>query len=346
MNDTDALSLSPRVHIFGGGTVYHVRPHLALSAPAYGQTAHKIHDLLVRFHATYAKLHLTKMATAGKSDLDTNADIAKRVDELIADPRTKMIFMTAALCDFDGSIVDQFADPLETTPSGKDQPRLRTYSRNVHTGEDILYPYTMNLVPSHKIISRIRKERKDIFLVGFKTTAGATEQSQYEAGLTLLKKPVASAPGAPDHPGRPGREGGRSREAQRRGAKARCGRSRQAEERASQVSTVEKLLAAGYREYKSHKATKLYAKWVIGPGDKKLYAINFYEWSKEILGTNTAQFSVEARFYSGGTLSMAERTNFDLNVHLEETFSINDVEAFFVNAYHRLECIPDIFNNE
>ncbi len=53
------------------------------------------------------------------------------------------------------------------------------------------------------------------------------------------------------------------------------------------MSTVEKLLAAGYRSYKSHKATKLYAKWIMGADGKRLYAINFYEWGKELLGTET-----------------------------------------------------------
>jgi hypothetical protein len=45
----------------------------------------------------------------------------------------------------------------------------------------------LDLIPAPKIISKIRRERKDIFLVGFKTTAGATPDEQFDAGLGLLK---------------------------------------------------------------------------------------------------------------------------------------------------------------
>jgi hypothetical protein len=45
----------------------------------------------------------------------------------------------------------------------------------------------MILQPSEKIIGKIRKERKDIFLVAFKTTCGATEDEQFLTGLHLLK---------------------------------------------------------------------------------------------------------------------------------------------------------------
>src|SRR5690606_33043198 len=47
---------------------------------------------------------------------------------------------------------------------------------------------TMELTVADKIISKIRKTRKDIFLIAFKTTCGATEQEQYLAGLNLMKK--------------------------------------------------------------------------------------------------------------------------------------------------------------
>jgi hypothetical protein len=46
----------------------------------------------------------------------------------------------------------------------------------------------MILTPAEKLIGKIRKERKDIFLVGFKTTASATEDQMYLSGLDLLKK--------------------------------------------------------------------------------------------------------------------------------------------------------------
>ena len=50
----------------------------------------------------------------------------------------------------------------------------------------------MHLSPARKLIGEIRHYRKDIFLVGFKTTAGATEDEQFEQGLHLLKTASAN----------------------------------------------------------------------------------------------------------------------------------------------------------
>jgi hypothetical protein len=98
----------PTVHVFGGGTVFHVRPHLALTAPAYGKAARDIarfYDQLLGSEGLIspppARLHLTKMA--GGDTLETNADVAHRIQELLADPDTKIIFLSTALCDFEAS---------------------------------------------------------------------------------------------------------------------------------------------------------------------------------------------------------------------------------------------------
>jgi hypothetical protein len=172
--------MTQKVHIIGGGTVYHVRPHLALSAPAYGATARRL-DTLFRYRCDDRDtvLHLTKMACNGGSDLETNEDIDRLLKGLVADPDTKMIVLSAALCDYVGSIMTlDVVDPHQiATQSGKDQPRLKSSE-----GAQL-----MTLVPAEKLIGQIRKARKDIFLIGFKTTAGATEDEQYLAGLKLLK---------------------------------------------------------------------------------------------------------------------------------------------------------------
>jgi hypothetical protein len=165
-----------KIHIIGGGTVYHVRPHLALSAPAYGTTARKIAALFSINHHDQnreVELYLTKMASGGVEKLETNADIDALLKKLIDDPETKIIVMSAALCDFEGGI----ANGDGVTLSGKDQPRL-----NSRDGAR-----TLMLTPADKLIGQIRKTRKDIYLIGFKTTAGATQDEQYLAGLKLLK---------------------------------------------------------------------------------------------------------------------------------------------------------------
>lgn len=177
--------MTENIHIIGGGTVFHVRPHLSLSAVAYGNTARKLYRMFsVTDESRPVTLHLTKMAKNGEGDLETNADIDRLVTKLVADPETKIIFMNAALCDFEGSMSHcehpenySHTDQCYWTKSGKDQSRLKTSQGS----------QTMRLTPADKIIGKIRKNRKDIFLIGFKTTAGATEDEMYLAGLTLLK---------------------------------------------------------------------------------------------------------------------------------------------------------------
>lgn len=179
------------IHIIGGGTVHHVRNHLALTAPAYGTTARNIDSILYQVAINHSHLwteqysthlHLTKMANQGKGDLETNGDIARLIDKLCANPVTKIIFFNPALVDFEGSIATSGAMGYEwgddiPTPSGKYEERLKTSLGN----------QKMILTPAQKIISKIRKTRKDIFLVGFKTTCGASEDDQFLTGLNLLK---------------------------------------------------------------------------------------------------------------------------------------------------------------
>jgi hypothetical protein len=190
--ENDEPPFEHTVHILSGGTVFHVRPHLALTAPAEGKVGRDLHEILIRgvgpnstrFENTIAKIHPCQGLT--------NADVAKKIDELVADPKTKVIFMAAALCDFEGFILDDFgaenlhASGWAETPSGKDQPRLKT-SFQPRVGPPQPNEYLMRLKPADKIIGRIRKARKDIFLVGFKTTAGASTAEQFRAGLELLK---------------------------------------------------------------------------------------------------------------------------------------------------------------
>jgi Ribulose-5-phosphate 4-epimerase and related epimerases and aldolases len=171
------------IEIIGGGTVFHVRNHLALSVPAYGTTARILNSYCKLFQDELeTHLHLTKMATQGQSDLETNEDISKLVDKLIANPNTKIIFFNPALVDYEGFIYRsghvgyEWSDCIPTD-SGKYETRLVTSKGDQE----------MLLRPASKVISKIRKERKDIFLVAFKTTCGATEDEQFLTGLHLLK---------------------------------------------------------------------------------------------------------------------------------------------------------------
>jgi hypothetical protein len=174
------------IDIIGGGTISHVRNHLALSVPAYGTTARLIEQLINESKPMNphmldydARLHLTKMANSGRGKLETNEDISNLVDSIIANPDSKIVFFNVALCDYTGHINKGGKEWWDDYPtkSGKYEERLRTSEGDKR----------MLLRPAAKIISKIRRERKDIFLVGFKTTCGATEDEQFLTGLHLLK---------------------------------------------------------------------------------------------------------------------------------------------------------------
>jgi len=177
-----------RVVIIGGGTFSHVRNHLSLAAPAFGRTARVLNricqesfskmdvvPILTRMAGKNLNRHSAKLLAEIKDkDFDarliTNQDISILLDHLTQDDKTKIIFMSAALVDFDGQIGETISDKHAT--------RLLT-----NDGET-----TMRLTPAEKIISKIRKTRKDIFLIGFKTTTGKSADEQYIAGLELCKR--------------------------------------------------------------------------------------------------------------------------------------------------------------
>lgn len=163
--------MNKQIHIFGGGTISHVRSHLALCAPAYGYTAKALDQLCTKYMPLMdVHVHLTRMADP-RSTMETSGDVFDRALEVRDNPLTKVVFFNTAIADFDGYIPGNV--------SGKYAPRLRTSKGLQH----------MQLTPGPKILPIFRRDggRKDIFLVGFKTTCGATPEDQYEQGLNLLK---------------------------------------------------------------------------------------------------------------------------------------------------------------
>jgi hypothetical protein len=172
------------IHVIGGGTVSHVRNHLGLVAPAYGTTARRIAELC-REHSDKmdVELHLTKMADH-TSSLETWDDLKELVMKISEDTRTKMIFFNPAVVDFSGVVSD--------VPPDKYTDRLESYYGGKPTVQ------IMHLQALPKLINMIRRgeggstARKDIFLVGFKATCGASKEEQYERGLRLLKQSSAN----------------------------------------------------------------------------------------------------------------------------------------------------------
>lgn len=152
------------IHIFGGGTVQYVRNHMALSAPAYGNTARK---LFAELGPDRARLHLTKMADY-TSPMETNEDVAARLQQVLADPATRAVVFNVALCDYAGQIGD--------IPSGKYAKRLSS-----REGEQ-----AMRLAPTPKLLRQVKVMRPDVHLVGFKTTAGAEQLEQHQLALRQM----------------------------------------------------------------------------------------------------------------------------------------------------------------
>lgn len=204
-----------RVVIISGGTVNHIATHLALSAPAYGSTGRQLQHLCekrwnpVQYVEHYddtpagrqergaglyeqpeperretARVDLRATRMAGGSTLETNADVDELVDALVADLNVKVIFMPVALCDFDPVNVAHFNVPEGSWARQMGKSRIGKAAQRLRTSDG---EHIVQLKPAAKIISKIRQKRKDIFLVGFKTTDGVSEQEQYLAGLNLLK---------------------------------------------------------------------------------------------------------------------------------------------------------------
>ncbi len=166
------------VHIFGGGTFADITNHLALAAPAFGWTANKLYSLVVDRFKTMNIIRDYTLMAGGR--MRTNEDVAKRIEELKVDVNTKVIFFNCALVDFRPTSANyNHAVGLTNINIGKDTERLET--RHINQLE-------IRCASADKVIGNIRKGRKDIFLVGFKATCGATKREMYLKGLRLCKE--------------------------------------------------------------------------------------------------------------------------------------------------------------
>lgn len=183
------------VYIISGGTFIDVAPHFAVSARAFGTIGRTLKPLLelafVDTQQADVRVHLilTRMALGGSErspeelrflserglrDIVTNQDIAQLVESLVQDQATRAIIMTAALTDFEATSLDIQGHTEHAI--GKDRDRLES-SKHLR----------IDFQTAPKILETIRRDRKDIFLVACKTTAGATANEQYLKALKLLK---------------------------------------------------------------------------------------------------------------------------------------------------------------
>ena len=166
-----------KIHVIGEGTVFHVRPHIAISAVAYGVTAKMIaKKCKEKFNRRSYKieLHLTKMACAGQSEIETNMDVKKLIDKICLDSDVKILFLPVALCDFSANIIQD----KHLTDSGKDQPRLKSRQGAIK----------MELLMADKLISGVKKQHPNLFLVGFKTTSNISGHETIRLSKKLLNE--------------------------------------------------------------------------------------------------------------------------------------------------------------
>ncbi len=148
--------------IIGGGTVSHCRNHLALAAPAYGETARIIYRILHRKGAFETMLVQTKMASPSGA-IETPEHLINYVDDVLKNPNLKVIIFNVAVVDFQMVIDD--------VPPGKYATRLQTRDDSEHN---------IKLIPTPKILSTIKARRPDVFVVGFKTTCNESIDVQVE----------------------------------------------------------------------------------------------------------------------------------------------------------------------
>lgn len=188
-----SIPANKRIAIIGGGTNTYISNHLALSAPAYGTTAKHLYQKFLNHsdNKMDVELCLTKMADPSQDYLDTPEDVEALVDELIADPDTRVIIFNVAMVDYKPT----FLFTLESNSYDAYNPREITdkfgkYASRLNTSK--LPEVCLELSVQDKIIQKIRKERKDILLVGFKTTCGATKEEQFQKGLKLCKDASAN----------------------------------------------------------------------------------------------------------------------------------------------------------
>jgi hypothetical protein len=151
-----------KVLVVGGGTISHVRNHLALCAPSYGGTARKLHGMF-KDCGVESDLILTKMADPQNSILETSEELLNEIEEYYTTQNPQYIVMNAAICDFKGMI--------GSVPSGKYAERIK--SRGCGRPK-------MDLDVHPKIINQLEMYCPALKVISFKTTCGATEDEQYQ----------------------------------------------------------------------------------------------------------------------------------------------------------------------
>jgi len=113
------------------------------------------------------------------------------------------------------------------------------------------------------------------------------------------------------------------------------------------IITPEFLLGNGYGKYRHDSAAceyALYQKTVRSPEGDRLYGITFYfsDLSREFpTAPKRTKIEVNVRFYLQPGDTLVGSAGFDMNLYLEPTATLEQVEALYARAYASLGCAPD-----
>lgn len=164
-----------KVAIIGGGTYQPIYNHVGLCSFAKGGTARRLRDLFknTRLEPYLCLSHMATQETDYEDSggwllnaFHTNDELQALVNNLKSDSETKVIVLTAAVCDW-------------MHPNGSD-------SAQRPPTDELL---TLHLESAKKIVRSIRDaDHKNIFLVAFKQTCGKSPRDMYLAGLKLCKE--------------------------------------------------------------------------------------------------------------------------------------------------------------
>jgi hypothetical protein len=199
------------IYIFTGGTISPIAPHAHFGSSAYGLVGDKLFRAfssdraeVVRkdggddyqvylittamasnafgYQNSVTKNHFSRIGLDPNVKIKTNEDVGDIVDHLVKLEETRCIVMATAMCDYDPVSINYHSDENggRTNHNYKVSGMLE---ERIHNSPKIY----MSFEASEKIINRVRKTRKDIFLVSFKATADLAFRETYIQALNNLK---------------------------------------------------------------------------------------------------------------------------------------------------------------
>lgn len=158
-----------KIVIFSGGVSVPIADHFSVSANAYGGTGRRLQKMFQQHPDCKMDVCVYSSLMADNDGLfETHEELKEILLETINDLSVKVIVFNCALPNF---------GPLNSDVNS----RIKTTSNLI-----------LEFKPLEKLIKLIRKERKDIFLVGFKTTLNADKLQMYNDGCKLLKESSAN----------------------------------------------------------------------------------------------------------------------------------------------------------